>query len=90
MARHGLLTPERGADARQRIARLTARARELLPLIEAEWAATDAALSTPAISAVSGGLGCVALAALIGLLFPAFARYRSIDGRTSYCVTQTS
>jgi DNA-binding MarR family transcriptional regulator len=43
MARHGLLTLERGADARQRIARLTARARELLPLIEAEWAATDAA-----------------------------------------------
>ncbi len=43
MARHGLLTLERGADARQRIARLTARAHELLPLIEAEWAATDAA-----------------------------------------------
>ena len=38
---------------------------------------TVAALSTPAISAVSGGLGCVALAALIGLLFPAFARYRA-------------
>ena len=43
MARHGLLTLERGADARQRIARLTERARALLPLIEAEWAATDAA-----------------------------------------------
>jgi DNA-binding MarR family transcriptional regulator len=43
MARHGLLTMERGADARQRIARLTARARALLPLIEAEWAATDTA-----------------------------------------------
>jgi len=43
MARHGLLTLERGADARQRIARLTAQARALLPLIEAEWAATDAA-----------------------------------------------
>jgi DNA-binding MarR family transcriptional regulator len=43
MARHGLLTLERGADARQRIARLTARARALLPVIEAEWAATDAA-----------------------------------------------
>lgn len=43
MARHGLLTLERGADARQRIARLTERARTLLPLIEAEWAATDAA-----------------------------------------------
>ena len=43
MARHDLLTLERGADARQRIARLTDRARALLPLIEAEWAATDAA-----------------------------------------------
>jgi DNA-binding MarR family transcriptional regulator len=43
MARDGLLTLEPGADARQRIARLTDRARDLLPLIEAEWAATDAA-----------------------------------------------
>jgi len=42
-ARHGLLTLERGADGRQRIARLTDRARALLPLIEAEWAATDVA-----------------------------------------------
>src|SRR5213080_1054412 len=48
MARHGLLTLERGADARQRIARLTARARALLPLIEAEWAATDAAAALEA------------------------------------------
>jgi DNA-binding MarR family transcriptional regulator len=43
MARHGLLTLETGTDARQRIARLTGRARALLPLIEAEWAATSAA-----------------------------------------------
>ena len=43
MARHGLLTLEAGTDARQRIARLTDRARALLPLIEAEWAATSAA-----------------------------------------------
>lgn len=43
MARHGLLTLEPGTDARQRIARLTDRARALLPLIEAEWAATSAA-----------------------------------------------
>jgi DNA-binding MarR family transcriptional regulator len=43
MTRHGLITLERGADARQRIARLTARAQALLPVIEAEWAATDAA-----------------------------------------------
>jgi DNA-binding MarR family transcriptional regulator len=45
MARHGLLTLEPGTDARQRIARLTARARALLPLIEAEWAATTAAVA---------------------------------------------
>ena len=43
MARRGLLTLEAGTDARQRIARLTDRARALLPLIEAEWAATSAA-----------------------------------------------
>jgi len=43
MARHGLLTLETGTDARQRVARLTDRARALLPLIEAEWAATAAA-----------------------------------------------
>jgi DNA-binding MarR family transcriptional regulator len=43
MARVGLLALEPGADARKRIARLTARTRELLPVIEAEWAATDAA-----------------------------------------------
>jgi DNA-binding MarR family transcriptional regulator len=43
MARHGLLTLETGTDARQRIARLTDRARALLPLVEAEWAATSAA-----------------------------------------------
>ena len=43
MTRNGLLTLEPGADARQRLAHLTARARDLLPLIEAEWAATAAA-----------------------------------------------
>jgi hypothetical protein len=43
MARAGLLTLARGTDARQRIARLTDRARDLLPVIEAEWAATAAA-----------------------------------------------
>jgi len=43
MARHGLLTLETGTDARRRIARLTDRARAILPLIEAEWAATSAA-----------------------------------------------
>jgi DNA-binding MarR family transcriptional regulator len=43
MARHGLLALEPGADARQRIARLTGRARDLLPVVEAEWAATSRA-----------------------------------------------
>lgn len=43
MARCGLVTLEPGADARQRIVRLTARTRGLLPVIDAEWAATGAA-----------------------------------------------
>ena len=43
MARSGLVTLEPGTDARQRIVRLTGRARELLPVIDAEWAATSAA-----------------------------------------------
>lgn len=36
-----------------------------------------ASLTSPAISTVAGGLGCLVIAALIGLTFPAFARYRS-------------
>jgi MFS family permease len=36
-----------------------------------------AALTTPVISTVAGGLGCLAIAALVGLMFPAFARYRN-------------
>ncbi len=36
-----------------------------------------ASLTTPAVSAVSGGLGCLAIAALIGFLYPAFARYQA-------------
>ncbi|MGS2615838.1 MarR family winged helix-turn-helix transcriptional regulator [Micromonospora sp. LZ34] len=44
MARAGLVELTPGADARQRIVRLTGRARELLPVIEAEWAATTAAM----------------------------------------------
>ena len=43
-------------------------------------AGTVASLTTPAVSAVSGGLGCLAIAALIGLLYPAFARYRATAG----------
>jgi hypothetical protein len=34
-----------------------------------------AALSTPQISVVSGGLGCVVGVALVRLLMPSFARY---------------
>jgi DNA-binding MarR family transcriptional regulator len=44
MARAGLVELAPGADARQRIVTLTDRARALLPTIEAEWAATTAAM----------------------------------------------
>ncbi|RKN51907.1 MarR family transcriptional regulator [Micromonospora costi] len=44
MARAGLVELTPGADARQRIVHLGARARELLPVVEAEWAATSAAM----------------------------------------------
>jgi DNA-binding MarR family transcriptional regulator len=40
-----LVTLARGEDERQRIVSLSGRARQLLPAIEAEWAATSAALS---------------------------------------------
>jgi DNA-binding MarR family transcriptional regulator len=43
MSRCGLVMLEPGQDARQRIVRLTDRARSLLPVIDAEWAATGAA-----------------------------------------------
>ncbi|UOZ09294.1 MULTISPECIES: MarR family winged helix-turn-helix transcriptional regulator [unclassified Amycolatopsis] len=43
MSRAGLVTLEPGADARQRIISLTDRARDVLPLVEAEWAATNEA-----------------------------------------------
>ncbi|SCG36779.1 MarR family winged helix-turn-helix transcriptional regulator [Micromonospora coxensis] len=43
MARDGLVTLAPGADARQRIVRLTARAESLLPVLDAEWAATATA-----------------------------------------------
>jgi DNA-binding MarR family transcriptional regulator len=43
MNRAGLVSLEPGADARQRIVSLTAKTRELLPLIEAEWTATTEA-----------------------------------------------
>jgi DNA-binding MarR family transcriptional regulator len=43
LAREGLVELEAGRDARQRIVRLTAAARSLLPALDAEWAATSAA-----------------------------------------------
>jgi DNA-binding MarR family transcriptional regulator len=43
MRRSGLVTLEPGDDARQRIVALTSKARSLLPVIDAEWAATAAA-----------------------------------------------
>ncbi|MFJ6200104.1 MarR family winged helix-turn-helix transcriptional regulator [Micromonospora sp. NPDC092111] len=43
MAKDGLVTLAPGADARQRIVHLTDRARELLPVLDAEYAATSAA-----------------------------------------------
>ena len=43
MARQGLVTLRSGADARQRIVHLTPKARSLLPLLDAEWTATEAA-----------------------------------------------
>jgi DNA-binding MarR family transcriptional regulator len=43
MASRGLVTLKPGEDARQRVVHLTARARALLPKVEAEWAATASA-----------------------------------------------
>ena len=43
MHRAGFVHLEPGADARQRIVSLTAKTRDLLPLIEAEWTATTEA-----------------------------------------------
>jgi MFS family permease len=36
-----------------------------------------AALTTPVVSIVAGGLGCLVIAALVGLMFPAFSQYRN-------------
>jgi hypothetical protein len=38
---------------------------------------TVASLTSPVFSAVSGGIGCLAIAAAIAFLFPAFTRYRT-------------
>ena len=45
MSRCGLVALEPGDDGRQRIVRLTDRARSLQPVIDAEWAATEAAVA---------------------------------------------
>jgi DNA-binding MarR family transcriptional regulator len=45
LQREGLVTTERGADARTRQVALTDRARELLPFLEAEWRATEDAVA---------------------------------------------
>jgi hypothetical protein len=39
-------------------------------------AGTVAALTSPAVSAFGGGIGCLAVAVLIAIAFPAFTRYR--------------
>jgi DNA-binding MarR family transcriptional regulator len=44
MSRRGLVTVTAGADARQRIVRLTAKTESMLPTIEAEWAVTEEAM----------------------------------------------
>jgi DNA-binding MarR family transcriptional regulator len=43
MQQRGLLETRPGDDARQRLVELTARARDLLPAIDAEWESTEAA-----------------------------------------------
>jgi DNA-binding MarR family transcriptional regulator len=44
LTRAGFVRAKRGADARTRTIALTARGRALVPLLEAEWLATQAAL----------------------------------------------
>ncbi|TWD80467.1 DNA-binding MarR family transcriptional regulator [Kribbella amoyensis] len=46
LTKAGLVTQQPGErDARQRVVHLTGKARELLPVIEAEWKATSAAMA---------------------------------------------
>lgn len=45
MVRQDLVVTEAGADARQRIVKLTAKAEALLPALEREWAATVTAVT---------------------------------------------
>lgn len=46
MAKDGLVTLAPGADARQRIVTMTPEAERILPVLEAEWEATTAAVTT--------------------------------------------
>lgn len=46
MERRGWVELRAGDDARQRLVRLTAKARRMLPAINAEWDATEAAAAT--------------------------------------------
>ncbi|MFJ1762520.1 MarR family winged helix-turn-helix transcriptional regulator [Amycolatopsis sp. NPDC088138] len=46
MSRAGLVVLEPGADARQRIVSLTPKTRDLLPVLEGEWTATNEAWDT--------------------------------------------
>lgn len=45
MRQAGFVTTEPGPDARTRVISLTDRGREIVPLLEAEWRATDAAIA---------------------------------------------
>lgn len=45
MRRHQLVTTTPGADARTRLVSLTERGRRLVPFLEAEWRATEAAIA---------------------------------------------
>lgn len=62
MSRAGLVISEPGADGRTKVVRLTGRARDLVPLLEAEWRATEAVVADlddelgGAVSELSGRL----------------------------------
>ncbi|WP_312320450.1 helix-turn-helix domain-containing protein [Stenotrophomonas sp.] len=43
MTKHGLVTLKPGADARERIVVLSAKARRMVPALQRQWAATNAA-----------------------------------------------
>ncbi|MGH8495369.1 MAG: MarR family winged helix-turn-helix transcriptional regulator [Gammaproteobacteria bacterium] len=82
MARKGLLRLEPGADARERVVRLTPRARRMLPKLQAQWAATDAAAE-----ALSAELPCplhdVLIAAIRALEMQPFRERIALSARPS-------